>query len=160
MNCWRFLNDLSAPNVGINFDPANMILYGAGDPIAAVATLGRHIRHVHAKDATPSDRPGEKWGEEVPFGKGDVNPAAFLKACARSDIPARSPSSARRGTAGSRTCSLQSSRCKLPGMGVEFEFEHAQRLIGLAARAYSPSEASTARTANPIPHHAFARPES
>lgn len=75
-----FLNDLSAPNVGINFDPANMILYGAGDPIAAVATLGRHIRHVHAKDATPSDRPGEKWGEEVPFGKGDVNPARFLKA--------------------------------------------------------------------------------
>lgn len=75
-----FLNDLSAPNVGINFDPANMILYGAGDPIAAVSTLGRHIRHVHAKDATPSDQPGEKWGEEVPFGKGKVNPAAFLKA--------------------------------------------------------------------------------
>lgn len=75
-----FLNDLSAPNVGINFDPANMILYGAGDPIAAIATLGQHIRHVHAKDATPSDRPGEKWGEEVPFGKGVVDPAAFLKA--------------------------------------------------------------------------------
>jgi sugar phosphate isomerase/epimerase len=76
----EFLNDLSAPNVGINFDPANMILYGAGDPIVAVATLGKHIRHVHAKDGIASDRPGEKWGEEVPFGKGKVNPAAFLDA--------------------------------------------------------------------------------
>src|SRR5882724_6411919 len=28
-----FLNDLATPNVHINFDPANMILYGAGDPI-------------------------------------------------------------------------------------------------------------------------------
>lgn len=76
----EFLNDLNAPNVGINFDPANMILYGAGDPIAAVRTLGRHIKHVHAKDATASDKPGEKWGEEVPFGTGQVNPVEFLTA--------------------------------------------------------------------------------
>jgi sugar phosphate isomerase/epimerase len=75
-----FLNDLSAPNVGINFDPANMILYGAGDPMAAVATLGRHIRHVHAKDAIPSSKPGQEWGKEVPFGTGNVKPAEFLKA--------------------------------------------------------------------------------
>lgn len=76
----HFLKDLGATNVGINFDPANMILYGAGDPIAAIGTLGKYIRHVHAKDATPSDKPGEAWGEEVPFGAGKVGPAAFLKA--------------------------------------------------------------------------------
>ena len=78
----EFLNDLAAPNVGINFDPANMILYGAGDPIEAIATLGKHIRHVHAKDGMPSDRPGERWGEEVPFGKGQVDPARFLQSLA------------------------------------------------------------------------------
>lgn len=79
----EFLNDLGAPNVGINFDPANMILYGAGDPIEAIATLGKHIRHVHAKDGTPSDRPGEKWGEEVPFGTGKVDSKEFLRALKR-----------------------------------------------------------------------------
>lgn len=76
----EFLHDLAAPNVHINFDPANMILYGAGDPIAAIATLGPHIRHVHAKDATPSPHPGQEWGQEVPLGSGQVDPAAFLTA--------------------------------------------------------------------------------
>ena len=73
-----FLNDLATRNIHINFDPANMILYGAGDPIAAVRTLGKHIRHVHVKDATPSGSPGKEWGQEVPFGTGKVNPKAFL----------------------------------------------------------------------------------
>src|SRR6185437_4044262 len=73
----EFLNDLAAPNVGINFDPANMILYGAGDPIAAIRTLGRHIRHVHAKDAIGSAKPGQEWGQEMAFGKGQVNPSEF-----------------------------------------------------------------------------------
>lgn len=75
-----FLNDLAAPNVGINFDPANMILYGAGEPIGAIRTLGKHIRHVHAKDAVGSAKPGQEWGQEVAFGKGQVNPGAFLRA--------------------------------------------------------------------------------
>jgi sugar phosphate isomerase/epimerase len=76
----QFLNDLAVRNVHINFDPANMVLYGAGDPIEAVQILGRHIRHVHIKDGTLSAQPGMKWGEEVPFGTGDVNPGAFLGA--------------------------------------------------------------------------------
>jgi len=76
----HFLHELSSPNVHINFDPANMVLYGAGDPIEAIRTLGQHIRHVHVKDATPSARPGVEWGEEVPFGTGHVDPAAFLRA--------------------------------------------------------------------------------
>jgi sugar phosphate isomerase/epimerase len=74
------LNDVSAKNVHVNFDPANMILYGAGDPIEAVKILGRHIRHVHVKDAVLSRQPGVLWGEEVPFGSGQVGPARFLEA--------------------------------------------------------------------------------
>lgn len=76
----QFLNNLSCKNVGINFDPANMILYGSGDPIEAVRTLGRHIRHVHIKDATASAKPGLEWGSEVAFGDGQVPHGQFIGA--------------------------------------------------------------------------------
>ena len=76
----QFLNDLSCHNVQVNFDPANMILYGAGDPIEAIGILGRHIGHVHVKDAKISSAPGKDWGEEVPFGEGDVPPRELLRA--------------------------------------------------------------------------------
>lgn len=76
----EFLETLDSPNVGINFDPANMILYGAGDPIEAIGILGSYIKHVHVKDATPSKKPGVEWGEEVPFGTGQVGPTRFLAA--------------------------------------------------------------------------------
>src|SRR5689334_22443499 len=56
----RFLKDVNRPNLGINFDPANMILYGTGDPIEALAVLGPHVLSVHAKDGDwpPRDKPG------------------------------------------------------------------------------------------------------
>ena len=76
----QFFNDLNAKNVKINFDPANMILYGAGDPIEAIGILGRHIAHVHVKDAVLSKSPGILWGTEVPFGTGQVPPKEFLRA--------------------------------------------------------------------------------
>ncbi|MEA2734315.1 MAG: L-ribulose-5-phosphate 3-epimerase [Humisphaera sp.] len=76
----QFLNDLRCKNVKVNFDPANMILYGAGDPIEAIDILGRHIAHVHVKDAILSDAPGATWGKEVPFGAGQVPPREFLRA--------------------------------------------------------------------------------
>src|SRR4051812_38882096 len=74
----QFLNDLRSRNVFVNFDPANMLLYGAGDPIEAISILGRHIRHVHVKDAKESDQPGTNWGTEVPFGTGEVLITEFL----------------------------------------------------------------------------------
>jgi L-ribulose-5-phosphate 3-epimerase len=76
----QFLNDLTLKNVKVNFDPANMILYGAGDPVDAVAVLGRHIVHVHIKDAVMSEKPGVEWGAEVPFGTGQVPPREFMNA--------------------------------------------------------------------------------
>lgn len=79
----QFLNDLGMKNVHVNFDPANMILYGAGDPIEAIGTLGRHIQHVHVKDAVLSDAPGMKWGREVVFGQGQVGAERFLGALER-----------------------------------------------------------------------------
>lgn len=73
-----FLGELNKPNVGVNFDPANMILYDKGDPIAALQMLGPWVRHCHMKDAVKTKVPGT-WGEEVPVGKGQVDWRAFLR---------------------------------------------------------------------------------
>ena len=75
----QFLNDIARANVGINMDPANMILYGAGNPVDALRVLGRHVKHVHIKDAMASQTPGVAWGTEVPFGEGQVNALAFVE---------------------------------------------------------------------------------
>lgn len=74
----QFLSDTQVDNLFVNFDPANMILYGTGKPIEALKKLGSHVRSVHCKDATWSDKPGESWGCEVPLGEGDVNMAEYL----------------------------------------------------------------------------------
>jgi len=72
-----FLHAVEQPNLGVNFDPANMILYGMGDPIASLRTLMPHVRQVHIKDARPADAPGA-WGREVAVGQGAVDWSAFV----------------------------------------------------------------------------------
>jgi len=73
------LTTLNKPNMGVNFDPANMILYDKGNPIEALRTLGPWIRQVHIKDATRTKTPGT-WGAEVPAGTGEVDWQAFFAA--------------------------------------------------------------------------------
>jgi sugar phosphate isomerase/epimerase len=73
----RTLDELKCPNLKVNFDPANMILYDKGDPIRAVEILGPDIRSVHVKDAIRTKVPGT-WGQEVPLGKGEVNIPRFV----------------------------------------------------------------------------------
>lgn len=72
-----FLDDLAAPNVGVNFDPANMILYAKGDPVSGLKTLLPFLKQVHIKDAIPTSEPGT-WGREVVVGTGQVDWPAFL----------------------------------------------------------------------------------
>jgi len=79
----QFLDDVGVDNLFVNFDPANMILYGAGEPLEALEDLGSRVRSVHCKDATWSDHPGDTWGREEPLGEGDVDFAAFLKVLQR-----------------------------------------------------------------------------
>src|SRR5438105_11989228 len=74
----RTLDELKCPNLKINFDPANMLLYEKGDPLRAVEILGPDIRSVHVKDANRTRVPGA-WGEEVPLGHGQVNIKAFVQ---------------------------------------------------------------------------------
>lgn len=75
----HFLNDVQRDNIGINFDPANMILYGTGDPIEALGILGSRVISVHAKDGDwpPKDVPGA-LGTERPLGQGSVGMPRFV----------------------------------------------------------------------------------
>jgi sugar phosphate isomerase/epimerase len=68
-----FLAALERPNIGVNFDPANMILYGKGDPVNAAIRLASHIRQIHCKDArkrVPTPAYPQWAGDEVPAGQG------------------------------------------------------------------------------------------
>ncbi len=69
---------LDRPGVGVNFDPANMILYGMGDPVEALKRLSARVVQVHVKDAVATDRPGT-WGREAAAGRGGVNWDEFFK---------------------------------------------------------------------------------
>jgi sugar phosphate isomerase/epimerase len=77
-----FLQKLDRPNVGVNFDPANMILYDKGDPIAALQALGPWLKQCHVKDAVKTRTPST-WGREVPVGAGEVDWQAFLRTLER-----------------------------------------------------------------------------
>jgi sugar phosphate isomerase/epimerase len=72
------LEELGHPDIGVNFDPANLVLYGMGDPVAALKRLSSYVMQIHVKDARPSTAPGS-FGEEVPVGKGAVDWAGFFK---------------------------------------------------------------------------------
>lgn len=78
-NLKGFLEEVNHPALAVNLDPANMVLYDKGDPVAAVHTLAPWIKHVHVKDALRTKQPGQ-WGQEVPWGEGDVGADDFLKA--------------------------------------------------------------------------------
>ncbi len=79
-----FIADVGRANLFVNFDPANMILYGTGDPIAALKQIGHLVRSVHCKDATwaAEGLRGQEWGREVPLGEGDVDMPVYLRTLA------------------------------------------------------------------------------
>lgn len=72
-----FLEHLDDPNVAVNFDPANMLLYNNGNPIAALRVVGRWVKGVHLKDASVTRTPGA-WGDELTVGTGEVDWPAFF----------------------------------------------------------------------------------
>jgi len=74
-----FLRKLDHKGVGVNLDPANIILYDKGDPVAAVRTLGPWLKQCHLKDAVRTKVPGT-WGEEVVLGTGQIDWKGFFKA--------------------------------------------------------------------------------
>ncbi|MDO5309322.1 MAG: sugar phosphate isomerase/epimerase family protein [Planctomycetia bacterium] len=79
-NLLAFLKDVGRDNIFINFDPANLILYGMDHPIDALKQVAPYVRSCHCKDALPTTgTPGVDWGQEVPFGQGQVDAKLFIK---------------------------------------------------------------------------------
>jgi sugar phosphate isomerase/epimerase len=73
-----FIRDVDRPNLRINFDPANLILYGTDDPIPALRKLAPLVVSVHCKDG---DRPpaAGALGAERPLGQGSVGIPQFVQ---------------------------------------------------------------------------------
>ena len=68
----RTIQDVGTDNQGVNFDLANLILYGKANPVDAIELLGPYVQGIHAKDGLwPTDP--KRLGEEVPIGKGRVD---------------------------------------------------------------------------------------
>jgi sugar phosphate isomerase/epimerase len=76
----HFIRDVGRPNLRINFDPANLILYGTDEPIAALKKVAPLVASVHCKDGDwpPPDQPGA-LGKERPLGKGSVGVERFVR---------------------------------------------------------------------------------
>lgn len=74
----RFIADVCRTNLKVNFDPANMILYGSGEPIQALSMLSEHVLSVHCKDGHSPEQAGS-LGSECALGDGEVDFPAFLQ---------------------------------------------------------------------------------
>ena len=74
----RTITDVGTDNLGINLDPANLILYGKANPVDALDVFGQYVRGIHGKDGRyPTD--GRNLGKETPLGEGKVNYPAFIR---------------------------------------------------------------------------------
>ncbi len=93
----EFLDSLGSTGVGVNLDPANLVMVTGDDPVRAVYNLKKYIVHTHAKDGVkladgnpeyiygivhpvPQEFQGIQYFEEVPLGEGGVDFPAYLKA--------------------------------------------------------------------------------
>ncbi len=74
----RIFNDIGEDNLGLNFDPANLLIYGSDEPAHVVEEMGDLVKVIHCKDARHA-APTEKAGKETPLGKGDTDFANLLK---------------------------------------------------------------------------------
>lgn len=74
----RIIEDIGLDNLGINLDPANLILYGKANPVDALDVIGKYVKGVHAKDGMYPTT-GKFIGHEVPLGEGKVNFPKLIK---------------------------------------------------------------------------------
>src|SRR5690606_5233987 len=74
----RFIAEVDRPNLKVNFDPANMVMYGSGDPIEALGAVAGSVVTVHCKDGVGPSAPGQ-LGHETPLGTGEVGMERFVR---------------------------------------------------------------------------------
>jgi sugar phosphate isomerase/epimerase len=73
----RLIHEVGTDNLGVNLDPANLILYGKANPVDALDVFGSYVRSVHAKDGLYPTTPYQ-LGEEVKIGLGKVRFPALI----------------------------------------------------------------------------------
>ena len=74
----RMIDEIGMDNCGINFDTANLILYGTGNPLDAIDVFGQYIRDTHIKDGTLLTDPRGK-ASQVRVGEGRANIPEIIK---------------------------------------------------------------------------------
>ena len=74
----RLIEDVDMPNLGVNFDTANVVLYGKGNPLDSAEIFGKYVKNLHAKDGLYPTNP-RKLGVEVPIGEGKADFAAIFR---------------------------------------------------------------------------------
>lgn len=74
----RTIQAIGTDNLGINFDTANLILYGKANSVDALDVFGKYVMETHIKDGFyPTD--GMELGREVPAGQGKANIPGVVK---------------------------------------------------------------------------------
>jgi len=72
-----FIGRVGLDNVGVNFDPANIVLYGTDDPLLALDEVAPRLFGAHCKDGLRPTQP-EGLGTEVLLGQGEANVCACV----------------------------------------------------------------------------------
>ena len=67
---------IDKPNIGINYDPGNVIFYGDTDPTVDIKAAAPYVKHMHAKDQIGG---AGKWNFP-PAGSGEVDFAKIFAA--------------------------------------------------------------------------------
>jgi len=74
----RLIQAVGTANLGINLDPANLVMYGKGNPMDALSVFGKYVRNIHAKDGLYPTDP-MRLGREVKVGEGAVRYPEFVR---------------------------------------------------------------------------------
>lgn len=74
----RAIEEIGTGNLGVNFDTANLILYGKSSSVDALDVIGKYVRNTHCKDGFYPTT-GRELGREVPLGEGKANMPAIIK---------------------------------------------------------------------------------
>lgn len=74
----RTIEEIGMDNSGVNFDTANLIMYGKANSVDALDVIGKYVRNLHIKDGLYPTC-GKELGKEVPFGEGKANFPALLR---------------------------------------------------------------------------------
>jgi sugar phosphate isomerase/epimerase len=73
----EFLDKLDSKGIGVNLDPANLVMCSHDDAAFAANVLSKYIVHTHAKDGIPV---GHNGYLEVPLGQGGVHYDTYIPA--------------------------------------------------------------------------------